>query len=481
MCPAQRIADHEVDVNTSFPSLQDIIKVTGGRLVVSQQATGLGTRPVHGISIDSRTLGAGDVFFALKGERFDGHDFVSQALSRGAVAAVVSSQWAPKQRRGEGGDGTLIVVTDPLTALQEVAADHRRRSDVVLIGVTGTNGKTTTKDMLAAVLSSRYTTLKTEGNFNNQIGVPLTLLRLRPEHRMAVVEMGMSGAGEIRRSASIGRPRHGLITNIGPAHLLQMHDLEAIAKAKFELLEMLPEDGLAFLNSDDQRLRSQRMIPPDRTVTFGMRSMADYRAEDVHFLDKEGTEFSVPGLGVFHIHTWGRHNIMNALAAIAVGKELGVEEDDIRDALADFSPSPMRMERLEIGSITIFNDAYNANPPSMRVALEVLDGTPAAGRRIAVLGDMRELGQDEIPAHREIGRWMPSLSIEELITVGELAAEMYREALAKGFSPQHARHCATLEEAAEFLKKMLRPGDVVLLKASRAIRLEKILPVLMSD
>ena len=485
----------------SFLSLKDIIRVTGGRRLSSTMAAGSDRNALAGISIDSRTLGPGEVFFALQGERFDGHDYVDQALARGASAAVVSEEWIrrrsrksrPEDGRSKGGRTDsdrsvdqppewerlpLIVVDDPLMALQETAAEHRCRLDPVLIGVTGTNGKTTTKDMLAAILSASGPTLKTEGNFNNQIGVPLTLLRLRPEHRLAVVEMGMSGPGEISRSAAISRPQHGMITNIGPAHLLQMHDLEAIARAKFELLEMLPDDGLAFLNADDERLRSQTIIPPERTVTFGMNPQAGYRAEGIRSLGDRGTEFTVPGLGFLHLHTWGRHNVYNALAAIAAGRELGVEADDLRAALEGFRPSPMRMERLEIGLVTVFNDAYNANPPSMRAALEVLMDAPTAGRRIAVLGDMCELGSEEIPAHREIGRLAATLSPDRLITVGRLAAEIHRQAMSQGYPAGHAEHCADAGDAASKLKEMLADGDVVLLKASRAVHLEEILEFL---
>ncbi len=470
-------------MNSKFLSLEGILKATGGRLLLASAIVESSRQPIRGISIDSRTLQPGEVYFALQGQNFDGHDFVDRALAGGASAAVVSERWVHEGQKNErrdqiSKDTAFIVVADPLSALQDVAAEHRRRLAPVLIGVTGTNGKTTTKDMLAAILSRRDATLKTEGNFNNQIGVPLTLLRLRPKHRLAVVEMGMSGPGEIRRLAFISRPQHGLITNIGPAHLLQMNDLESIAKAKFELLEMLPDDGLAFLNADDERLRSQTIIPPNRTVTFGMSPEAACRAEDVRLLGTEGTAFTVPGLGVFQIPTWGRHNVFNALAAIAAGRELGVGADDLRAALANFLPSPMRMERLEIGSITVFNDAYNANPPSMRAALEVLAGAPAAGRRIAVLGDMCELGSEEIAAHREIGRLVAALAPDELITVGELAAEIRREALSRRYSARHSRHCATAGDAALVLKEMLRDGDVVLLKASRAVHMEEILPLL---
>jgi UDP-N-acetylmuramoyl-tripeptide--D-alanyl-D-alanine ligase len=488
---AKKVHRHEVLVKSNPLSLEDILKATNGRSLIPEAVARWNQVPVAGVSTDSRTLRPGDVFFALRGERFDGHDFIDQALARGASSVIVSERWAHQERTDDrptggrlkgpvpaGGHPALIAVADPLEALQQVAAEHRRRLDLILIGVTGTNGKTTTKDMLAAVLSRKQATLKTEGNFNNQIGVPLTLMRLQPQHRLAVVEMGMSGPGEIRRSAAISRPQHGLITNIGPAHLLQMHDLEAIAMAKFELLEMLPDDGLAFLNADDERLRSQTIIPPARTVTFGLSPQAGVRASDVRSLGEQGTEFIVPGLGLFRIHTWGRHNVYNALAAIAAGRELGVGRDDLRTALEAFRPSPMRMERLQIGAVTLFNDAYNANPPSMRAALEVLAGTPAAGRRIAVLGDMCELGHEEIPAHQEIGRLVASLSPDRLITVGRLAAEIHREALSQGYPSRQASHCADAGEAASVLKALIRDGDIVLLKASRAVHLEEILPSL---
>jgi len=386
--------------------------------------------------------------------------------------------WASQHRPQQDEAGPYILATDTLTALQDLAAAYRERFDVTLIGITGTNGKTTTKDMVAAALSGAYPTVKTEGNFNNHIGVPLTMFLLAAEHRMAVVEMGMSGPGEIRQIARISRPQHGLITNIGPAHLLQMGSLEAIARAKFELLEMLPEDGMAFLNGDDARVRAQTIIPGSRVITFGMEPAADYRATAIVNAGESGTEFEVTGRGIFSIPTWGRHNVYNALGAIAVSAELGVSSDRVREALKDFQPSPMRMERQEIGPVTILNDAYNANPASMRAALEVLTQTAARHHRIAVLGDMRELGANEIEAHREIGDLVASTGIDILITVGRLAEKIAHRAVQKGYPASQTILCSQAAQAARELTNILRPGDVVLLKASRAIGLEEILSIL---
>jgi len=288
----------------------------------------------------------------------------------------------------------------------------------------------------------------------------------------------MSGPGEIRQIARISRPQHGLITNIGPAHLLQMGSLEAIARAKFELLEMLPEDGMAFLNGDDARVRAQTIIPGSRVITFGMEPAADYRATAIVNAGESGTEFEVTGRGIFSIPTWGRHNVYNALGAIAVSAELGVSSDRVREALKDFQPSPMRMERQEIGPVTILNDAYNANPASMRAALEVLTQTAARHHRIAVLGDMRELGANEIEAHREIGDLVASTGIDILITVGRLAEKIAHRAVQKGYPASQTILCSQAAQAARELTNILRPGDVVLLKASRAIGLEEILSIL---
>jgi UDP-N-acetylmuramoyl-tripeptide--D-alanyl-D-alanine ligase len=461
--------------------IREIIAATGGRVFPTTDEPDLDHLRIEGISTDSRCVNRGEAFFALRGERFDGHEFVTQALENKAALAVVSRQWTADLVPGERFPAPLIVVADPLRALQDLAGYYRGKMSVTVIGITGTNGKTTTKDMVAAVLSTEFPTMKTEGNFNNHIGVPLTLFRLSAKDQMAVVEMGMSGPGEIYRSAEISLPLYGLITNIGPAHLQQLSSLPEITKAKFELLEMLLPGGLVFLNADDERLMAQRVIPSSRVVTFGMGEGADYRATVFHLLDGLRTSFQVDGVGEFQIPTWGRHNVYNALAAIAVGLKLGLSVDQIGEALRSFSPGPMRMELVRIGGAVILNDAYNANPASMRAAIEVLAGLETDARKIAVLGDMLELGHQESQAHRELGCWVARSGIERLITVGELAEGIAQGAIQDGYEAGKVIRCADPGQAAECLKKMLKKGDLVLLKASRAVRLEGIIPALSSS
>jgi UDP-N-acetylmuramoyl-tripeptide--D-alanyl-D-alanine ligase len=456
----------------------EILEATGGRVLSTTGRLKLNRLVIEGVSTDSRSISPGEVFFTLSGPRFDGHEFVEQALKKGAATAVVSEEWCQSRTPGKELPTPLIAVPDSLVALQDLAGYYRRKFDLTLIAITGTNGKTTTKDMVAAVLSAHFRTMKTEGNFNNHIGVPLTLFRLSSGDQMAVVEMGMSGPGEIHRSAEISRPQHGLITNIGPAHLQQLKSLEKITKAKFELLEKLPPEGRAFLNADDERLMAQRVIPPSRVVTFGLGEGSDFRAIQVGTPDGVRTDFEVSGLGQFQIPTLGRHNVYNALAAIAVGRLLEISTDLIREALKGFRPSPMRMKRVEIGGMVILNDAYNANPSSMRAALEVLSGLEVGARKIAVLGEMLELGEEGPQFHRELGQFVARSGIHWLVTVGKLAQDIARGALQEGFQAAKIARCVDANGAAERLKDLLQPGDLVLLKGSRGVHLEDILAVL---
>jgi UDP-N-acetylmuramoyl-tripeptide--D-alanyl-D-alanine ligase len=462
-------------------SAQEIIHATGAETLSTSAELDLARLKIEGVSTDSRSIANGDIFFALRGERFDGHDFVNHALSKGGVAAVVSREWIREQNQSKRFSAPLLVVADPVRALQDLAGHYRRKFSVTVIGITGTNGKTTTKDMVAAVLSAGFRTMKTEGNFNNHIGVPLTLFELSSGDQMAVVEMGMSGPGEIRRSAKISLPQYGLVTNIGPAHLEQLKSLENITRAKFELLEMLPADGVVFLNADDKRLMAQKVVPPSRVITFGMAPEANYRAIRVGSPNGQRTNFWVDNLGQFQIPTLGRHNVYNALGAIAVGREVGLSVSLIRAALEDFSPSPMRMKRLVIEGVVILNDAYNANPASTRAAIEVLSDLKAEGRKIAVLGDMLELGPQGPRLHRQLGHLVAKSGIDMLVVVGEMAKRIAQGAIQEGFEPQRVVRCADANQAAEYLKNRLQPRDVILLKASRAVSLEEILPLLWSS
>jgi UDP-N-acetylmuramoyl-tripeptide--D-alanyl-D-alanine ligase len=486
----------------------EILSATGGRLIRGEPSQG-----VAGLSIDSRTIQTGELFLAIKGNRFDGHRFIYDALGRGAggVLVSVSAHRIPNTAEEEAllRGKLLIGVTDTVAALQGLSRFHRLRWSLPIVAVTGSNGKTTTKEMAADILSERYATLKNDGNLNNQIGVPLTLLRLKARHQAAILEMGISRPGEMRRLCEIAVPRVGIITNIGPAHLETFGTVEAVAAGKAELLESLsPSVGVGILNRDDPFFPFLRARCSGRTVTFGSSPESDIRVED---LDEEGEPGTIL-LGIrptvigmarrqekngsrntsaggpnpapnaserlkvrIRLGVIGRHNSMNAAAAAAAGLVLGCDLDNVRSGLERFRPVPMRSELIPWEGRTILNDAYNANPASMRAALETLRGISKRGRRIAVLGDMLELGPDSSEAHREIGRAAVSCGMDYLITVGPQAAEAAEAAGTSGMDRSCISVCADPSAAAEVLKRIGAAGDVILIKGSRGVRMEKIL------
>jgi UDP-N-acetylmuramoyl-tripeptide--D-alanyl-D-alanine ligase len=449
-------------------------------VTLADVARALGLRPPSGgseavgVSTDSRTIREGDVFFAIRGERYDGHAFVGPALDRGAAAAVVTAG-APVQAPPE----RLLPVADTVTALQDLAAWYRGRFSITVVGVTGTNGKTTTKDMSAAVLSTRMRTMKTEGNLNNHIGVPLTLLGISSRHDAAVIEMGMSHPGEIGRLASIARPSVGVITNVAEAHLESMRDLDTVATAKGELIEALPADGTAVLNADDPRVMGQAVRTRARVVTFGIDRSGDVRAVDVRERGV-GVDFTVEGDGRATLPVPGAHNVANALAAIAVGEVLGVDRAAAIEGLASFSSSPMRMSVAQLGRRTLLNDAYNANPGSVGAALRTLVAVAGGRPAAAVLGDMLELGERSRAAHREIGRLAAGLGVDFLLLYGHEVQEIRSGALEGGTEP--ARVLVFGDRAA--LVRALRglPDDaVILVKGSRGMRMEEVVELLVTE
>lgn len=403
----------------------------------------------NGVSTDSRTIKPGQVFFCLKGERFDGHDFIPEAGMKGMVVAVARHQidrWP------------VVVVEDPLWALGELAAYHRARFRIPLIAVSGTSGKTTTKNLIAQVLRVRYRVHSTRGNLNNLIGLPLTLLGLRPSHQIAVVELGASRRGEIARLCEICRPQVGVLTNIGPAHLEFFGGLEGAVQAECELLRALPGDGYAVLNLDDDRVLQIRPFAPVRVMGYGLSNGDGLRAEKVE-LTPEGSRFKVKGRW-YWVPLLGRHNVYNSLAALQCGRIFKVPAEGQRWALARARPEPMRARVFKQGGITLLDDSYNANPDSVRAGLELL--RLFSGRRVVVLADMRELGSESLRYHREIG--------EEARRVADLLVFIGEEA--RGYGPGH--HFRTWVEAEGFLRSQLRSGDVVLLKGSRALRLDQL-------
>lgn len=431
--------------------------------------SGRGEQVITGVSTDSRTIQPGELFFALEGERFDGHDFVTAVWEKNAGGAVVARE-VPSV-----GDRVLIRVADTLRALQDWAAAYRRSFDLPVIGVTGSAGKTTTKDMVAAVCGVLGDVLKNQGNFNNEIGLPLTLLGLARHHRAAVLEMGMRGPGEIADLCCIARPQIGVITVIGPAHLERLGSVANIAQAKGELLESLPADGWAVLNSDDpwagflaDRTRARRLF-------YGFQPGAQVRAVECRAAEERGMTFRVEATGEaekFFIPWPGRHHVSDALAAIAVGWVLGLHLADMAPRLRDVSLSAMRGQELAgINGSLLINDTYNANPPAVQAALEAL--AAAWGRRkIAVLGDMLELGEAAPAAHQEAGHLASRLGIDVLVAVGELARHTAIGARKSWPRPAEVQWFATPADALPWLREQLRPGDVALFKASRAVRLE---------
>jgi UDP-N-acetylmuramoyl-tripeptide--D-alanyl-D-alanine ligase len=455
----------------------DVAAITGGRLIGPDS-------PLSGISYDSRATRTSDLFFALPGERVDGHRFVTAAFAAGAAAAVVNRARLPAGSPA----GTFIDLPDPGAALGALAAHHRSRFRPRVIGVTGSLGKTTTKDMIAGVLSQRFRTLKNAGNLNTEIGVPVTLMRLTETDQAAVIEMAMRGRGQIRELARMADPEVGVITNIGLSHLELLGTQDAIAEAKAELLEMLPPTGIAVLNVDDPYC-DFLLTKSLRALRYGFAPEADVRCEGIA-RRTEGAAFrwSAPAFGIdaasASIPLPGRHNVANALAAIAVGLWMKLSPEEIAAGLAQADISSMRMEILRgPDGMMVLNDAYNASSPeAMLAALEVLASQSAGRRRVAVLGNMLELGPAGESAHWQVGEAAargggPDL----LITVGDLARAIADAALECGMLPEQVVACETNTEAVEALRRRLRSDDVVLVKGSRGMAMEGVVRGLLRD
>jgi UDP-N-acetylmuramoyl-tripeptide--D-alanyl-D-alanine ligase len=424
----------------------------------------------QGYSIDSRTIQPGELFFAVKGERMDGHDFVSQALEKGAVAAVIRKDRSPRYANKT----LLMSVDDTLAALQTLASAVRRLWGKPVVGVTGSAGKTTTKEAVAHVLSTRFRVLKSEGNFNNHFGLPLMLLKIEPEHDIAVIEMGMSHAGEIAALAKIAQPEIGVVTNVAPVHLEFFESVAAIARAKYELIEALPGSGTAVLNADDEYVSQFGRDFRGKVILYGMRTSADVRAENIQPLGSEGSAFDLVVDGCREKSTLrlvGTHNIYNALAAVAVALERGLSPSEAVAALASLTPSDKRGQVVKLGNITIINDCYNCNPKALEAMVDALAAMPAK-RRIVIAGAMLELGPAGDDLHRQAGEHIAEKKIDLLLGVQGQAQQMVEAAHQAGMK---AEFVATPEEAGEWLARETRDGDVVLLKASRGVKLEQAL------
>jgi UDP-N-acetylmuramoyl-tripeptide--D-alanyl-D-alanine ligase len=459
-----------------------LLVATHGKLL-----QGLTSGEIHGFSIDSRTLKPGQIFVALLGERLNGHDFMLQAVQKGTKGIIGSDKKAIDSllKETHGQDFFVIQVEDTLQALQDLAHAHRiKYRHIPLIGVTGSNGKTTVKEMIASILNQRYTTLKTQGNLNNLIGLPLSLLNLTEAHGVGVLEMGMNKAGEIKRLAEIAEPDVGVITNISGAHLGFFDSLEAIMNAKMELVQSLPLQGIAILNADDTFFPSMAQEVRCKLITFGINWEAHVSASEINLSEKGNYTFTLRingGRCPLTLPIIGYHNIYNALAAAAAAYALGLGLEEIKRGLESFQPAPMRMERLFHKGILILNDAYNANPSSMKMALKTLNEISGTGRKIAVLGDMLELGSWSEMAHKGIGEAVVGSGVDLLWVLGAFAPFVVSGAVENGMAKDQVLSAETHEQIIESLKQVLKEGDTVLVKGSRGMKMEKIVKGLLNE
>ena len=414
------------------------------------------------VSTDTRTIESGFLFVALKGDTFDGHDFINTAIEKGATGAIVE--------KGRAVEGIVCIeVENTLVAYQNLARYHRRRFDIPVVAITGSSGKTTTKEMVAAVLGTEFNVLKTEKNFNNEIGLPKTLLRLTAEHQACVVEMGMRGLGQIEELALIAEPTMGIITNVGTSHIELLGSREAIAQAKGELIRCLPENSVAILNEDDPYVKAMDSLAKGKTITYGIERNATCIGSHLRY-KKDGIKFTCKCYDeVFDIFLpmIGEHNVYDALAAIVAGRVLGIKSNTIRKGLSEFTGTPMRQEIVPFEDIVILNDAYNASFESMKVSLEFLS-KHTGKRKIAVLGDMFELGEYTEELHRKVGEEVVKNKIDILICAGENSKYIIDEV--KKHSNIKTYFMNNNEEIVEKLNQELKKGDVVLVKASNGMK-----------
>ncbi|MDZ4655469.1 MAG: UDP-N-acetylmuramoyl-tripeptide--D-alanyl-D-alanine ligase [Coriobacteriia bacterium] len=457
-------------------SVGTLCDVVGGELLAGAETT-----MVNGLAIDSREVTPGAAFVAFVGVHADGHAFLSAAIEAGARALLVTRDddafreiIATSRRQ----DIALVLVNDALAAVQTLASHHRERLLCPVIGITGSTGKTTTKDFIRSVFGTRLKVVATDANRNNELGVPLTIMEASVETEVLVVEMAMRGVGQIAALCEIARPTAGLITNVGVSHIGVLGSEEAIASAKGELARAVPERGRVFLNGDDGWSVALEEMAEAAVTRYGLGAACDVRAEDVVVGEDGNASFTLVteqgGTGV-QLNVPGRHNVYNALAAAAVGLYLQLSFEDVAAGLEAATFTQMRMETFVSASgVLVINDAYNANPTSMRAALQTLAEMRVTGKRVAVLGDMAELGSLSELAHFKMGEYVAELELQALVTVGECARRIAEGAVAVGMNPDSVRPCVTAEEASEVLDDLLERGDVVLVKASRVMGLEHV-------
>ncbi len=448
-------------------SLQEVVDAVGGEVVNYQELD------IDNVSTDTRQIKSGDLFIALKGERFDGHDFIDDAVAKGAVAVIVSEDV------GFNLDKPIIMVEDTLKALQDLAHYYRNKFEVRVVAVTGSTGKTTTKDMIASALSTRYKTLKTEKNFNNEVGLPLTLLQLDSTYQTVVVEMGMRGLGQIERLAQIADPDIAVITNVGVTHIEILKSIDKIAQAKGELVEALDSDGMVILNGDDRRVKRMERLSSAKVINYGLNDYNKVRAIEIKSGEDETVTFhpvinEKVSKSIVKLPLPVEYNVYNALAAISVGLVLDVGLKEIKEGLSRLRLTEMRNQIIEIeDNYKIINDVYNANPTSMRAALSTLSEI-AINRKIAVLGDMLELGEIAVSEHNKLGKLIVENDIDYLFTFGQLAGEIGKGAREFGMSDNRIFTYQDKESLINNLLQVIKSNDTILVKGSRGMKLEEV-------
>jgi UDP-N-acetylmuramoyl-tripeptide--D-alanyl-D-alanine ligase len=450
-------------------SVEMILEATKGVLMQGDARTSFA-----GVSTDSRSLKAGELFFALRGEHFDGHRFLAEAMERGGTGAVVDQEIDAPADQGIA----VMRVADTLQALGDLAHHWRKRHPIPLVAVVGSNGKTTTKEMAAAILGKKYKVMKNAGNLNNLIGLPLSLLQMNSTDGAAILEMGMNRFGEILRLTEIAAPDLGILTNIAPAHLEGLGSIEGIMEAKGELLQGMGARGRLIFNADDPRVVQLSKGFPGEQTSFGIDNRADWIATDIRTRKDGGVSFQLQGPSgqtPVSLQLLGRHQVYNALAAAAAAFHLGAGIDDIKEGLESFAPPAMRMELVTLGKgIKVINDAYNANPQSMDAALLALQ-EQAGGRKIAVLSDMWELGAYAEKAHRELGRSVKEYGVDFLMLLGQFAPLVAEGAEQAGMDPQKIRIGKDHHAVGLHLSGIVKKGDWVLIKGSRIMKMEEII------
>lgn len=455
-------------------TLTQVMQVTNAVLKKITSASIFG-----GVTTDTRKVEEGMLFVALKGEKFDGHDFIAEAAKKGAIGAIVNKDYDVS--RLEDVEIDILAVNDTLKAYQDLAKLWRSKFSIPVIGITGSNGKTTTKDLTAAVLSGKWNVLKTQANFNNEIGLPMTLLQLNKSYDVAVVEMGMRGLGQIKLLTDIAKPTIGVITNVGETHMELLGSIENIAKAKSEMAQAIEIDGKVVLNADDEHVAKMHEVTKARPIYFGINHAADVKAFNVKTAGEGKTEFDAfigENMAHFTLNMLGIHNVYNCLAALAVGYACGLTIEEMQKGLASFKPTAMRFEYKKVGDFNVINDAYNASPMSTKAALSNL-AKVTDGRKILVMGDMFELGSVEVKAHEDIAVQAKEAGVSIIVTRGTLTQNTARKAREIGIPEVY--ECANHEEAVATLKKVLQKDDTVLFKGSHGMHMEKIIEILENE